>query len=43
MSPLGETPLEDQPLTTTDQRLQSLGRQLDIEMKVTRPPTPAVI
>ncbi|XP_043245666.1 serine/threonine-protein kinase N2-like isoform X3 [Amphibalanus amphitrite] len=34
MSPIGDTPLEDHPLTTTDQRLQSLGRQLDIEMKV---------
>ncbi|XP_037073894.1 serine/threonine-protein kinase N2-like [Pollicipes pollicipes] len=34
MSPLGDSQLEEQPLTTTDERLRSLGRQLNIEMKV---------
>ncbi|XP_037076845.1 serine/threonine-protein kinase N2-like [Pollicipes pollicipes] len=33
-SPLGDSQLEEQPLTTTDERLRSLGRQLNIEMKV---------
>lgn len=34
LSPMGETPLEETNLSTTDQRLRSLEKQLDIEIKV---------